>query len=526
MSPRKPSRPSTRSLTGAPLRGSTKKRTQSISQPTAQKSKKQKTQKPKTQKSNSAKVQKPKTQAPKSRNNSKNCLPSTAAEPPPTQSEIEPHERPGSDDQQADEEEQQEEEVVEDDAAEEEKQQEAGPFNFRTTWRALCGKEHLPGIRSGCYTKDTLFMYDIEQWKSEVLSNLRPKTFRVVSLVATASHEKCRQADEFPQELRSILDLDVVVECLEEWHKKWPQRALTLKVTLQLEEEKLIASTPALTQRAQPQSTQAQGRRTATTQQLNSLPQMLEAEERTGNHMPAIADRWACMNVRCRNKGKTCWRSKEPGAPDTAGDHFPVPSDLFRRWSKEVNDEISTVEKPSPQLIIAMSKHRDRSRNKESKSDQPSAATTEISTTSALLNAFIVTQLKQLNQQSVPAASNSTLLVERPALSGSSPFRTQKDPQDLLAEFFDWLVKQPGCNSERKIEMYGTMKRVLIEEEWELDTLRERRDGKGMTEDIWERYGFRLGTLMTIRSKISEFKLQRPQSSSSHSSGNASVIQI
>ena len=512
--------PSTRSATGAAMRASTKKRTQSISQPTAQKSKKPKTQKPKTQKS---KVQKPKTQAPESRNH-KNCLPSTAAAPPPSQSEIEfePHERPDSTDQQADE----EEEVVEDDAAEEEKQQEAGPFNFRSTWRALCGKEHLPGIRSGCYTKETLYMFQIEQWRSEVLSNLQPRTFRVVSLVATASYEKCRQADEFPQELRSVLDLHAVLECLEEWHKKWPQRALTLKVTLQLEEEKLIESTPALPQRAQSQSTQAQGRRTATTQQLNSLPQMLEAEERSGNHMPAIADRWACMNARCRNKGKTCWRSKVPGTPDTADDHYPVSSDLFRRWSKEVNDEISTVEKPSPQLIIAISKHRDRVRNKESstKLEQPSAATPEASTTTALINALLVTQLKQINQQNVPAASS--LLVERPALSGSSPFRTQKDPQDLLAEFFDWLMKQPGCNSERKIEIYETIKKVLIQEEWELDTLRERRDGKGMTEDIWDRYGFKLGTLMTIRSKISEFKLQRPQSSSSHSSGNASVILI
>jgi hypothetical protein len=33
---------------------------------------------------------------------------------------------------------------------------------------------------------------------------------------------------------------------------------------------------------------------------------VLEAEERAGNQMPAIADFWACMNTRCRNKGKVC----------------------------------------------------------------------------------------------------------------------------------------------------------------------------------------------------------------------------
>ena len=84
-------------------------------------------------------------------------------------------------------------------------------------------------------------------------------------------------------------------------------------------------------------------------------------------------------------------------------------------------------------------------------------------------------------------------------------------------------MKQPGYNSERKIEIYEKIKSVLVEEEWELDTLRERRDGKGMTEDIWDRYGFKLGTLVTIRSKISEFKLQRPRSSSSQGSSNASI---
>jgi len=189
-----------------------------------------------------------------------------------------------------------------------------------------------------------------------------------------------------------------------------------------------------------------------------------------------------------------------------------------------VNDKTSTVEQPSPQLIVALCRFRDRNRKKEesgAKLDQQTAATTEASTTSALINAFLVTQLKQLNQQS--ASATSSLLVERPAPLFSSPFRTQKDPQDLLAEFFDWLMKQPGCNSERKIEIYEKIKSVLIEEEWELDTLRERRDGKGMTEDIWDRYGFKLGTLVTIRSKISEFKLQRPRSSSSQGSSNASI---
>jgi hypothetical protein len=151
-----------------------------------------------------------------------------------------------------------EEEDIEDDDAEEE-EEEARLFKFKTTWKALCGKEQLPGIQSAYFIRGALYMIDIELWKKKVLQDLQPRSFRVVSLLATASHEKCRQADEFPQELSSSLDLDTVLNCLEEWHKQWPQRTLTLRVTLQLEEEKLA---PAIL--AAPQSTQAQACCTAT----------------------------------------------------------------------------------------------------------------------------------------------------------------------------------------------------------------------------------------------------------------------
>jgi hypothetical protein len=51
-----------------------------------------------------------------------------------------------------------------------------------------------------------------------VLYDLQPRSFQVVSLLATASHEKCRQADEFPQELSSSLDLNIVLDYLNKWH--------------------------------------------------------------------------------------------------------------------------------------------------------------------------------------------------------------------------------------------------------------------------------------------------------------------
>ena len=92
------------------------------------------------------------------------------------------------------EEKEQEENIEDNDAKEEE---ESTPFKFQTTWKALCSKEFLPSIRSIYYIKDMLIMDDIEQWKQKVLYNLQPRSFQVVSLLAVALYKKCQQANKF-----------------------------------------------------------------------------------------------------------------------------------------------------------------------------------------------------------------------------------------------------------------------------------------------------------------------------------------
>ena len=104
------------------------------------------------------------------------------------------------------------------------------------------------------------------------------------------------------------------------------------------------------------------------------------------------------------------------------------------------------------------------------KTEEQSVSVTATSTTSALLNTFLITQLVQMNQQCL---SSSAILNPFPEcfVPTSSPIHTEKNPQDLLAEFFEWLIKQPGCNNEWKIELYMKIKDTLVKEEWELDTL-------------------------------------------------------
>ncbi|KAI9769483.1 MAG: hypothetical protein M1840_003960 [Geoglossum simile] len=60
--------------------------------------------------------------------------------------------------------------------------------------------------------------------------------------------------------------------------------------------------------------------------------------------------------------------------------------------------------------------------------------------------------------------------------------------------------------NNKEMEILDNIKNKLLDEDWNLDTLCDERKGGAMTTAIWESYGFKLGTLANIRSKLSEFK--------------------
>ena len=55
----------------------------------------------------------------------------------------------------------------------------------------------------------------------------------------------------------------------------------------------------------------------------------------------------------------------------------------------------------------------------------------------------------------------------------------------------------------------GQIKDKLVEEEWNIESLKSKTLDEGMTSDQWERYGFKIGTLVRIRPLISKFKRLR-----------------
>jgi hypothetical protein len=143
------------------------------------------------------------------------------------------------------------------------------------------------------------------------------------------------------------------------------------------------------------------------------------------------------------------------------------------------------------------------------------------STTDQLIQTFLVTQICQLTQQQQPSELPYTLpmSIYPPLLAPSSPVWSDSDPSEILAQFFDWFIQR---SSEQQREMLGDIRQKLLDEDWNLETLCDKRKGGAMTVAIWESYSFKLDTLANIKSKISEFKQQqRPQSHSSNGSSSS-----
>ena len=51
-----------------------------------------------------------------------------------------------------------------------------------SVWKAVDGKETLPGTRSAVLTEDTIYLSSIETWRDKVLLDLLPRKFKIQQL--------------------------------------------------------------------------------------------------------------------------------------------------------------------------------------------------------------------------------------------------------------------------------------------------------------------------------------------------------
>ena len=56
------------------------------------------------------------------------------------------------------------------------------PVRFMSVWKAVNGKETLPGTRSAVLTEDTIYLSSIETWRDKVLLDLLPRKFKIQQL--------------------------------------------------------------------------------------------------------------------------------------------------------------------------------------------------------------------------------------------------------------------------------------------------------------------------------------------------------
>ncbi|KAI9765687.1 MAG: hypothetical protein M1840_007245 [Geoglossum simile] len=348
-----------------------------------------------------------------------------------------------------------------DNKLEDKEEKDEDTMTYLSVWKAMVNSKEVLCSKSRLFTVDPT-IYSIQCWQREVLEHAAPQQLEVIRLQAVASYERCRALDECPVKLRSQRDIYDATEILRIWHNQ--RKRVSLWVTLYLKEAIAIPQ-------SQPDSSIRTGRKTATQRQIAELPDILQSETIAGNLM---------------------------------------------LQSREITDNLSTVEQPLQQIIVLLVNWREREHKKSGQTQQILRPAEDIaSTTTQLLQTLIPAQTQQLAQNLYSNGSNSTAVPSpypppyTPPIP-SSPIHLNSDPSEILSQFFDWLTAKPNA---LQADLLESIKNKLLNEDWSLDALHDERRGGAMTYTIWESYGFKLSTLAKIRSRISEFKQhQRPQS--------------
>ncbi|KAI9772130.1 MAG: hypothetical protein M1840_001419, partial [Geoglossum simile] len=298
------------------------------------------------------------------------------------------------------------EEVEEDDLVEED------AMRYLSVWKATVNTKETLCSKSGIYTESDLLIYAIRFWQREVLEKAKPRQLEIVKLEAIASYKRCRTLDECPFELQNQQDFLGALEVLKMWYTQ--HKRVSLRITLFLKE-----AIPEPRTQAESTPRYTSSRRTTTQQQLAELPNILQGEAAAGNLMPQVADYWICSN-----------------------NHYPVSGEIFRQWSREIADGLSTVEQPSQQIIVLLVNWRERERKKSTQAQQaPKPAEDISSTTNQLLQTLIAAQTQHLAQNLYGGLHNLSTSSSNPPpytpLAPSSPVHSNSDPSEILTQFFD-----------------------------------------------------------------------------------------
>ena len=312
--------------------------------------------------------------------------------------------------------------------------------------------------------------------------------------------------------------MDDTIRLLHAWKKSKPKSELTLDISWEgvsippLPTASLAAIASSQTP-AEGQQSQQTG--TATARQLRSLPEVLAMERAAGNTAPDIADFWLCKNRGCRQFDCfTCWvKDYIPQANegrDLAHNHYPADGNILAKWSRDIAAGKATIESPSANVVADLISAREvKKKGKKAQSNSNEGDTSKWRDL-----AYLQASQNVKASQQIPYPVNIVLPSEFQLIRStdaainrdivhSSPIATDSPDDELLEEFFTWLIPQPRFESRR--EDLIRIKDRLIEDEWSLQSLEQPRRG-GLTMAEWENYGWKPGFSHKIRERISQFK--------------------
>ena len=224
--------------------------------------------------------------------------------------------------------------------------------------------------------------------------------------------------------------------------------------------------------------------------------------------MPVIANRWPCTNIYCCNKGKTCQQKKKlPDSPDIAVNYYPISAEIFQQWNKELLFSDFIVDKPSPNIIIDLANYKEREKNwKGPKEQVVKKENTLREYLKQLVLISIINQVQFIGQNPHLPYQYSTPSSNIEAPQNLSPVWSEIDPVELLSQFFNWLANKLNFSNKKQRVTLGQIKDKLVEEKWNIKSLKLKTLGEGMMSDQWERYSFKVGMLVRIKPLISKFK--------------------
>lgn len=251
------------------------------------------------------------------------------------------------------------------------------------------------------------------------------------------------------------------------------------------------------------------GRQSATTEQRDQVPGLLEEEAARQDYSTRLRIDWVCKDRSCDNYGSYCWYAVE-GNP--MRNHWPLTAPVLTSWSKAIRDGSCTAEEPNIATLLIMKTAQEAKEYRSAERRRRG----EAAGVAAGVAATLPTLQQQWQHPAAAAANGSSGVYVAPQVFFGADFmphmpqlpRAHKDrysPQITssqagdftVSDFFEWC-KQQRCWQGREQDL-DRLATVCCHEDFEL------RDIAALDKDWWREKGLKEGHRPILKRSIDKF---------------------